>query len=182
MNFWPVSYNYLALPLIRAVLHLASPFVAKLSQGLKGRRTSFPAIESFIADHPGGQAAGGILFHATSVGEYLQAAPLMQEIKRVDSSVPLYLSFFSPSVEKRATGCCHADLAFYLPEDTRTNMRRMIGLLAPRLIVVSKFDIWPNLVWVAAGEGVPVAVTAGTLSPDSGRVRGAAASFHRSFY
>ncbi|MBN2290342.1 MAG: hypothetical protein JXQ83_13490, partial [Candidatus Glassbacteria bacterium] len=72
--------------------------------------------------------------------------------------------------------------AFYLPEDTAANVSRLLELLRPALIIFSKFDIWPNLVWMAHEAGVPVAATAATLSPGSGRLRWPAASFHRSFY
>ena len=154
----------------------------KVAAGLKGRRQSFPRIESYLAGRDSISPGSSILFHATSVGEYLQAVPLMERIRNSGGKMPLFLSYFSPSVEKRARGCSFADLAFYLPEDTAANMRRMIELLKPGLIVVSKFDIWPNLVWEAHREGIPVAVTAGTLSPDSGRIRGIAGSFHRGFY
>ncbi len=182
MNIWQTAYNCLALPPARAISRIVAPWQPKLQTGLSGRKASFSRIESFLAKDEGNQASGGILIHASSVGEYLQAAPLMQRIRQADSSIPLYLSYFSPSVEKRATSCDLANLSFYLPEDTRANMRRLLDALAPRLIVVSKFDIWPNLVWEAARRGIPVAVTAATLSPDSGRLRGLAGSFHRSFY
>lgn len=182
MNFWQTAYNYLAMPPLLAASRIAAPWKPKLSDGLAGRKTSFGRIESFLASHPGPQGSGGILLHASSVGEYLQAAPLMQRMVQADSLLPLYLSYFSPSVAKRAESCSHATLPFYLPEDTRANMRRLLDALAPRLIVISKFDIWPNLVWEAVRRGVPVAVTAATLSPDSGRLRGLAAGFHRSFY
>jgi 3-deoxy-D-manno-octulosonic-acid transferase len=182
MNSWQTAYNFFALPPARAALRIAAPWKPKLRAGLDGRKASFARMESFLAAHCDGQARGGILLHASSVGEYLQAAPLMQRIRQAGSSLPLYLSYFSPSVEKRALSCNHANLSFFLPEDTRGNMKRLLNTLAPRLIVVSKFDIWPNLVWEAAYRGIPVVVTAATLSPDSGRLRGVAGSFHRSFY
>ncbi len=182
MNCWRTVYNCLALPTARAASRLSAPWKPKLSVGLAGRKASFTRIESFLAAHSGGRGNHGILLHASSVGEYLQAEPLMQRIRQADSTIPLYLSYFSPSVEKRARSCSHADLSFYLPEDTRANMNRLLATLAPRLILISKFDIWPNLVWEAARRGIPVAVTAATLSPGSGRLRGVAGSFHRAFY
>ena len=183
MNFWHLSYNLAGLPLARAASRLAAGFRPKVARGLKGRKKSFAEIESYLsAAGDSAPATGGILFHATSVGEYLQALPLMRELKAARKERPLYLSFFSPSVEKRARDCDHADLVFYLPEDTRANINRLFGLLKPSLIVISKFDIWPNLVTTAERAGIPVAVTAATLSPDSGRLRGLSGRFHKSFY
>ncbi len=65
------------------------------------------------------------------MGEFLQALPLLEELKRRDPARPLLLSFFSPSVERQARGCKFLDLAFYLPEDTRTNMARLLELARP---------------------------------------------------
>jgi len=183
MDLWQLAYNCFGLPLARLALRIAAIFQPKVSRGLRGRRGSFREIETWLAGRGAeGITSGSILFHVTSVGEYLQALPLMKELKEIDSSRPVFLSFFSPSVEKRARSCPHADLAFYLPEDTRSNIRRLLGLLKPKLIVISKFDIWPNLVNLASKSGIPLAVIAATLSPDSGRLKGISGRFHRSFY
>ena len=45
----------------------------------------------------------------------------------------------------------------------RATRKRLIRLIAPTLIVFSKFDIWPNLVWKASQHGIPIIVVAGTL-------------------
>ncbi|HUU27754.1 MAG TPA: glycosyltransferase N-terminal domain-containing protein [archaeon] len=183
MELWQLAYNWIALPLARAGARAFAPFKPKVSRGLAGRKKSFAEIGSYLARQPGNKApGGGILFHASSVGEFLQALPLAEELKAVQENCPLYLSFFSPSVEERARAFRFADLAFYLPEDTRAGMQRLIRLLDPTLVVISKFDIWPNLLCAASEAGVPVAVIAATLSPDSGRLRGVSAAFHRSFY
>jgi 3-deoxy-D-manno-octulosonic-acid transferase len=182
MSLWKPVYNFLLVPAARAFGRLAAGTRPKLAAGLAGRRQTFPLIESYLAAHGSPAPGSAVLFHASSVGEYLQAVPLMERIRKADPDKLIFLSYFSPSVENRARNCPYASLAFYLPEDTAGRMRRLLGLLKPGLIVVSKFDIWPNLVWQAQAAGIPVAVTAGTLSPDSGRISGIAASFHRSFY
>lgn len=183
MNLWEISYNCFGLPATRLGARLIAPFNRKVALGLAGRRKTFPEIENYCARFPEKRAPEkGILFHATSVGEYLQALPLLEELKAMDQGRPLYLSFFSPSVEKQARSCRFVDIAFYLPEDTRANMQKLIERLAPALVVVSKFDIWPNLIAAASEKGIPLAVTAATLSPDSGRLKGPAAAFHKSFY
>lgn len=183
MNLWDLAYNLAGLPLARASSRLAAGLRPKVARGLNGRKRSFAEIENYLsATGHGPPPTGGILFHASSVGEYLQALPLIRELKAANKERSLYLSFFSPSVEKRARACPLADLVFYLPEDTRANITRLLGLLKPTLIVISKFDIWPNLVTQAEQAGIPVAVIAATLSPDSGRLRGLSGRFHRSFY
>jgi len=183
MGLWRLAYNAVGLPIGRAGARLAALSRPKIAEALAGRKHSFSEIESYLADLPGACAApGGIWFHASSVGEFLQALPLMRRLKAARESRPLYLSFFSPSVEKTARSFEAADVAFFLPEDTKANVLRLLDLLKPALVVFSKFDIWPNMVWLSGAAGVPSAVTAATLSPGSGRLRWPACSFHRSFY
>lgn len=183
MELWRLAYNAVGLPVGRAGARLAAPGKPKIAKALDGRKRSFAEIESYLASLPGACARpAGIWFHASSVGEFLQALPLMRRLKAVGEDRQIYLSFFSPSVERSARSFEAADVAFFLPEDTRANVLRLLGLLKPALLVFSKFDIWPNLAWLSDEAGVPVAVTAATLSPDSGRLRWPSRSFHRSFY
>lgn len=181
--FWRIAYDWIALPLIRGAARVLARFRPKVARGLEGRGRTFHEIGLYLDSLPGGRAVdGGIWFHGTSVGEFLQAVPLMTKLKEQRPGRPVYFSFFSPSVEQRARQCPHCDLSFYLPEDTRANARQLFDLLRPGLLVFSKFDIWRNIVLQARELGVPVAVTAATLSPDSGRLRGLSGSFHRGFY
>ena len=61
-------------------------------------------------------------------------------------------------------------LLVYLPLDTGRNAERLIQLIDPSLIVFSKFDIWPNLVWKASKHNIPIIVVAGTLHAASKRL------------
>jgi 3-deoxy-D-manno-octulosonic-acid transferase len=183
MNLWRVAYNAVILPAGRAAARLAALRKPKIADAIAGRKHSFTQIKIHLATLPGSRYKNqGIWFHVSSVGEYLQAVPLMQRLKAAQAGRPIHLSFSSPSVEKPVRSFQDADLAFYLPEDTKANVLRLLDLLNPALLIFSKFDIWPNLVWLASEAGVPVAVTAATLSPDSGRLSQPAGSFHRSFY
>ena len=179
MDIWRILYNYIALPLGIAGSKLVAIFNAKVANTLAGRATTFSKVEEYLN---GNGITGGIWYHAASMGEFLQASTLIKAIKASNPGTPVYLSFSSPSVEKTATRFKYADLAFYLPHDTRKNMQHLHDLLKPSLIIFSKFDIWPNMVNVAVSNGIPVVVTAATLSPDSGRIKWPACSFHRSFY
>ena len=85
MSLWPTVYNLVGVPLGRAFSRLAAPFRPKLAEGLAGRARTFGQIESFLAAPPAGKpATGGMLVHATSVGEYLQAVPLLERIRSAE--------------------------------------------------------------------------------------------------
>ncbi|MCE5271088.1 hypothetical protein LLH00_07355 [bacterium] len=182
-DLWQTAYDLALLPALRAGIRALAPFRPKISQGLAGRAATFAQIRRFLESGPrGAETEGGIWFHGTSVGEFLQAVPLILRLKEARPERPVWFSFFSPSVEERARAFTGCDLAFYLPEDTRPAMRELIALLRPGLVVFSKFDIWRNVITECRAAGVPTAVTAATLSPDSGRLSGLSGSFHRSFY
>ena len=118
-------------------------------------------------------------FHFTSVGEFEQAKPLIEAIY---AETRIVLTFFSPSVAPNAQSYPYADAAVYLPLDTPRNAERLIRLIDPLLIVFSKFDIWPNLVWKASRHGIPIIVVAGTLHAESKRLSGFAKPFFRSVH
>jgi len=182
-DLWQTAYDLAFLPALRAGIRVLSPFRPKISQGLAGRAGTFDEIQHYLESRPkGARSGGGIWFHGTSVGEFLQAVPLMLRLKAARPERPVWFSFFSPSVEERARAFKGCDLAFYLPEDTRWAMRRLVTLLRPGLMVFSKFDLWRNVITECRAAGVPTAVTAATLSPDSGRLSGLSGAFHRSFY
>jgi len=118
-------------------------------------------------------------FHFTSVGEFEQAKPLIEAIY---AETRIVLTFFSPSVAPNAKSYPYADAAVYLPLDTPRNAERLIRLIGPELIVFSKFDIWPNLVWEASKHEIPIIVVAGTLHAESKRLSGFAKPFFRSVH
>ena len=118
-------------------------------------------------------------FHFTSVGEFEQAKPLIEAIY---AETRIVLTFFSPSVAPNAKSYRYADAAVYLPLDTPGNAERLIRLIEPALIVFSKFDIWPNLVWKASKHEVPIIVVAGTLHAESKRLSSFAKPFFRSVH
>lgn len=118
-------------------------------------------------------------FHFTSVGEFEQAKPLIEAIY---TETRIVLTFFSPSVAPNAQSYPYADAAVYLPLDTLRNAEHLIRLIDPSLIVFSKFDIWPNLVWQASKHGIPIIVVAGTLHAESKRLSGFAKRFFRSVH
>ncbi len=118
-------------------------------------------------------------FHFTSVGEFEQAKPL---IEAMYAETRIVLTFFSPSVAPNAQSYPYADAAVYFPLDTPRNAERLLQLIEPSIIVFSKFDIWPNLVWKASNQDIPIIVVAGTLHAESKRLSYLAKPFFRSVH
>ena len=145
---------------------LLSRFSPKLRAGSEGRRDLMARLAA-AADG----VRGGVWFHVTSVGEYEQARPVINAIKERDGDVPVMVTHFSPSGFEFARKRPCADLHDYLPFDNPADMERLVALWQPRLLVFVKFDCWPNQVLAADRAGVPVVLLAGSLQPESARLR-----------
>ncbi len=109
-----------------------------------------------------------VWFHAPSVGEGLQALPVLELLKARRPDVQIAYTFYSPSAEEFAHSA-KADFTDFLPFDTFGHARAVISALRPSVLVFSKLDIWPALTECAASARVPVGVISATLPESSGR-------------
>ena len=175
--FWKFAYNAFAVPAMFVGFHCAGCCNPKIREGIKGRKHVF--VELMDRLQTARKLEKTAWFHFTSVGEFEQAKPLIEAIY---AETRIVLTFFSPSVAPNAQSYPYADAAVYLPLDTPRNAERLIRLIEPSLIVFSKFDIWPNLVWKASKHEIPIIVVAGTLHAESKRLSGFARPFFRSVH
>ena len=175
--FWQFVYNAFAVPAMFVGFHGAGCCNPKIQEGIKGRKGVLVELENQLqtARHLEKTA----WFHFTSVGEFEQAKPLIEAIYE---ETRIVLTFFSPSVAPNARSYPYADAAVYFPLDTPRNAERIIRLIEPALIVFSKFDIWPNLIWKASKYKIPIIVVAGTLHAESKRLSTFAKPFFRSVH
>jgi 3-deoxy-D-manno-octulosonic-acid transferase len=108
-------------------------------------------------------------FHAPSVGEGLQARPVIEALRAARADVQVAYTFFSPSAERFAA-TIGAEITGYLPFDRARHADALLDALTPSALVFAKLDVWPLLVARAAARGVPVALLSGTLAAGSGRL------------
>ena len=174
---WKLAYNAFAVPAMLISFHCARCCNPKIQEGIKGRKRVFAELTDQLQHTR--KLKKTAWFHFTSVGEFEQAKPLIEAIY-VETRI--VLTFFSPSVAPNAKSYPYADAAIYLPLDTPRNAERLIQFIRPALIVFSKFDIWPNLVWKAAKHDIPIIVVAGTLHAESKRLSSFAKPFFRSVH
>jgi len=106
--------------------------------------------------------------HAPSVGEGLQARPVLTLMRARHPDTQLAYTFFSPSAEEFSRAL-DVDFRDYLPFDSASDMSAALDALAPRALVFSKLDLWPELVRQAKKRGVRVGMISATLGPASGR-------------
>ncbi len=163
---------------------LAAPAIAqlgpKLAAGHRGRRRAQARLTAWAA-RSRDRARPLIWFHASSVGEGLQAESVMLELRHLRPDAQYLYTHFSPSAEPLARRL-PADAADYLPYDLPGSAERLLDALAPSLLVFAKLDLWPELATRAANRGIPVAMVAATVSPGSGRLTWPARTVLRAGY
>ena len=94
-----------------AIIYIASPFSLKARQWLNGRKN----LEDYL---PNGTTENIIWFHCASLGEYMQAKPLIEALKERHTEHKILLTFFSPSGYLNAGKNEHVDYIAYMPLDT----------------------------------------------------------------
>jgi 3-deoxy-D-manno-octulosonic-acid transferase len=154
--------------LSRIAIALAPQGTSKLLRGISARRGLLERYEAWAAEHRD-PARPLLWIHAPSVGEGLQALPVIQRIRSRRPDVQLAYTFFSPSAANFAatTGAAFHD---YLPFDSSRDMRRALDALAPTALVYSKLDVWPLLTADAASRGTKLGLLSATV-PESSRRR-----------
>jgi len=106
--------------------------------------------------------------HAPSVGEGLQARPVLEQLRASHRDLQIAYTHFSPSAEQFAHSL-GADFADYLPFDSPADARAALDALTPDALVYSKLDVWPELTREAARRGVPLGLISATMAARSGR-------------
>jgi 3-deoxy-D-manno-octulosonic-acid transferase len=115
-------------------------------------------------------ARGGIVVHAVSMGEVAAATPLVEALLAARPDLPLVFTCTTPTAsvqigERFGARVHHV----YLPFDTPGATRRFLRAYAPRLLVLTELELWPNLLHAAQTQGCAVALVNGRLSPRSAR-------------
>jgi 3-deoxy-D-manno-octulosonic-acid transferase len=119
--------------------------------------------------------------HAPSVGEGLQARPVLQLARARRPDLQLAYTYFSPSARAFAA-TLDVDFRDALPFDATTDMRRALEALAPSALVFSKLDVWPTLAREASRRGTRLGLISATLAHSSSRRSPIASSLLREAY
>lgn len=138
-----------------------------LTASLAGRRG---AARRWHAWAEAERADGPLVWaHAPSVGEALALHPILARLRARLPALQVALTHTSPSLAGHPVPAVYAHVD-YLPLDEPAPIATTLEALRPALLLFGRGDLWPELVTRAAGAGVPIAVAAGTVRPESGRL------------
>ena len=109
-------------------IKVAALFNGKAKDWVRGRRFYFQALKYSLP-----KEEKRIWFHCSSLGEFEQGLPLLQELRMQYPSFKIVLTFFSPSGYNIKKNDAIADYIYYLPLDGPYNSSRFIDLVNPDL-------------------------------------------------
>tara|TARA_B100000530_G_scaffold333862_1_gene282650 strand:- start:905 stop:2143 length:1239 start_codon:yes stop_codon:yes gene_type:complete len=95
-----------------------------------------------------------IWIHCASLGEYEQIKPLIPALKIINKNINI--TFFSSSGYLNFTDFKLINQISYLPLDTKFNMDKFIHVMNPIIVLVSKQDIWPNMITYLSNHKIPL--------------------------
>jgi 3-deoxy-D-manno-octulosonic-acid transferase len=97
-----------------------------------------------------------IWIHCASAGEYEQAIPLIQQIRKEQKEdYQIAVSFFSPSGFGSYQSSKEIDLLFYLPLDTPKNAIQLLEILQPKFAFFIRYEIWWNILFELKNKNIP---------------------------
>ena len=105
--------------------------------------------------------------HVASLGEFEQGRPLMEEIRRRHPDYKILLTFFSPSGYEIRKNYAGADYIFYLPIDTRRNVRRFLDIVRPEVVIFVKYEFWLNMLLELGRREIRTFVVSAIFRPNS---------------
>lgn len=136
----------------------------KFSLFVKGQSGIKGLIRRTMKDKP---QRPTIWIHAASLGEYAVARPLIAKLKR-DGDCTIVLTFFSPSgyraLEHNHPG---VDYLFYLPLDTKRNVRAFLNAVQPDKAVFIISEYWPNYLQGLKFRAIPTYLVSAIIRDDA---------------
>ncbi|MFA7418302.1 MAG: glycosyltransferase N-terminal domain-containing protein [Melioribacteraceae bacterium] len=178
-TIWYWFYNLSFIPFAKVLLYFAQLFYPKIKTGLKGRRKLF---ENLIIDLAGvDRKKEMVWFHSASMGEFEQAKPIIERIKK-EKNVNVIVTFFSPSGYTNSLKYPFADVIAYFPFDTTFATKRFLNLVRPNLAIFMRYDIWPNMIWQLEHKSIPCVIVDATMRKKTPRKWMIAKSFHKSLF
>ena len=134
-------------------LKLASNFNEKAKLWVDGRKNWEEKIASKISE-----TDKALWVHCSSLGEFEQGRPVVEALKEKYPTHKIAVSFFSPSGYEIRKNYQGADVIFYLPLDTKSNVEKLIKVLHPEILILVKYEYWFNLITELHQQNIPTIV------------------------
>lgn len=131
-------------------LGLTGWFKPNIKAWLHDRKNSFRSIQN----HNTNIDEEWIWMHCSSLGEYEQGRPVLEEFKTQQPEKKIIVTFFSPSGYNQIKKDSVIDRVEYLPFDYKKCVKVFIDKFKPSIGIFVKYDLWPEAIIYASNNGV----------------------------
>lgn len=145
-TYWIATKIYFLL------LKVIAPFNSRAKLFVNGRKNLFNTISQSL----GSNNKKSIWFHVASLGEFEQARPVIEELKKIYTEHIFIVTFFSPSGFEVRKNDKLVDHIFYLPNDSKNNAKKLIKLFNPSFVIWVKYDFWFFYLTALKANKIPV--------------------------
>ena len=143
---------YIGLQLYYCILLIASLFSKKAKLWIAGRNQTHQSIVNNELTN----FKNAIWIHASSLGEFEQARPLIEKIKLAYSNQNIVVTFYSPSGYEYRKDYALANKVYYLPYDTSNDVKKFIDQLNPKLVIWVRYEFWYYTLQYLHQKNIPV--------------------------
>jgi 3-deoxy-D-manno-octulosonic-acid transferase len=165
MNFFFYRILYKTLRLLLSFINFIAPHLLpkKICEIIADRKF----LKLIWRDKP---QAKPIWFHCAS-GEIEYIKPLLRIIREKHPKKSLFLTYYSPSgkpmAEKALFQSLEADGMAPLPWDEPHDIQKFLSELNPQCLIISRTDLWPELLRQCKKKNIPTILVAATFAPGS---------------
>jgi len=151
----------IAVRLYSVAVFLASPFNGKARLWIDGRKRLLQRLAEAVDgdDHP-------VWIHSASLGEYEQARPIIEKIRKERPDTKILATFFSPSGYEIRKNDPLPDYVFYIPIDTVRNARRFLRIVRPSMAIFIKYEFWYNYIIELTASRIPFYYVSAIFRPN----------------
>ena len=154
-------YNIFLL-LYQAGIGIASLWNNKAKLWIEGRKNIFDRLRTELLT----PNSNLIWFHCSSLGEFEQGRPVMENLRKQIPNSKFLLTFFSPSGFEIRKDYKGADWVFYLPLDSGKNAKRFFDIINPSLVIFVKYDYWYYYLTECKKRNIPLLLISGIFRQD----------------
>lgn len=142
-------------------LHLIAPFHKKVKLMVEGHANTYEILKAEVD-----AASKYVWFHVASLGEYEQALPMIETIRKEKPNYKILLTFFSPSGYEVQKNNKLVDIVCYLPFDRKKNVKRFLDLAKPDIAIFVKYEFWYNFIHELYLREIPVYLISAIFRPN----------------
>ncbi len=149
--FWTIVYNIFFIPVLWLIMQVMRLFIPKVNDRERNWKGLLLHLENLKLD----EQSKIVWFHASSMGEFEQAKPVIEQLKKNYDNIKVIVTFYSPSGYNNQKNYKFADVVLYMPFDTILRAKKLIKLINPDIAVFIRYEIWRNHLWLLKRRSVP---------------------------